>query len=225
MSQRFASNTVVISGGGALADPSKLNIPVKWNQLRAVAIATLCAVGLFSVLASRAAADEFDKKTIVTFNSPVEIPGKALPAGTYVFKLLDSQANRNIVQIFDKDEKKLYATMLAIPDYRLKPSDKPVIMFDERPSGSPPAIRAWFYPGDDYGQQFVYPHDRAVELAKSTNQNVLSMPNSMAKHVTTQAKSAGDPGVQAMHKTEVTAMKPSGEEVELVVVILPKPEK
>src|SRR3984893_16400237 len=123
--------------------------------------AALCVVTLGVGLTPSAAADESDKKTIVTFNAPVEVPGKALPAGTYVFKLLDSTGNRNIVQIYDKDEKKLLATMLAIPDYRMQPSDKPVITFEERPSGTPEALRAWFYPGDTYGQQFVYPHKRA----------------------------------------------------------------
>jgi hypothetical protein len=170
-------------------------------------------------------ASEFDKKTIVTFNAPVEVPGKALPAGTYVFKLLDSESNRNIVQILDKDEKKLYATVLAIPDYRMEPSDKPVITFEERPSGSPEAIRAWYYPGDNYGQQFVYPHKRAVELAKRTNQHVLSMPDEAAKNISTSAKSASDPGVKAMQKTEVTGVNPSGEPVDMGVVVGTKPEK
>jgi len=78
-----------------------------------------------------------NKKTIVTTNAPIEVPGKVLPPGTYVFKLLDSTANRNIVQIFDKDEKQLYATILAIPNYRQEPSDKPLIQLDERPSNSP----------------------------------------------------------------------------------------
>ena len=130
--------------------------------------AALCVMMLGAGLSPKAAADERDKKTIVTFSAPVEVPGKALPAGTYVFKLLDTTSNRNIVQIFDKDEKQLLATILAIPDYRLKPTDKPVIKFEERPSGTPEAIKAFFYPGDEYGLQFVYPHDRAVQIAKRT---------------------------------------------------------
>ena len=131
-----------------------------------LAVTTLCVTVLGIGWTTGAAADERDKKTIVTFSAPVEIPGKALPAGTYVFKVLDSASNRNILQIFDKDEKQLYATILAIPDYRLRPSDKPVIRFEERPSGTPEAIKAFFYPGDDYGLQFVYPHDRAVQIAR-----------------------------------------------------------
>ncbi|HEY1755431.1 MAG TPA: hypothetical protein VGG72_08545 [Bryobacteraceae bacterium] len=115
----------------------------------------------FGLMAVRATADEWDKKTTVTFNAPVEVPGTVLPAGTYVFKLLNSPSDRHIVQIYDADEKKLYATILAVPDYRLKPTDKPVLRFEERPSGQPEALEAFFYPGDNFGQQFVYPHKRA----------------------------------------------------------------
>ena len=196
-------------------------ITSKGSLIRAMAIALLCAAILSMGLVPRASGSEFDKKTIVTFSAPVEIPGKVLPAGTYVFKLLDSAGNRNIVQIFDKDEKKLYATILAIPDYRMKPSDKPIITLEERPSGSPEAIHAWFYPGDNFGQEFVYPHNRAVELAKRTNHNVLSMSNDMARNITAQAKSASDASVQAMEKTEVTGVNPSGQEIELIVVVSP----
>jgi hypothetical protein len=201
-----------------------LNIRAKSNSIRSTVVAMLFVAIFGFVLVSHAKADEWDKKTIVTFSGPVEIPGKVLPAGTYVFKLLNSASNRNIVQVFDKDEKQLFATMLAIPDYRLQPSEKPVISFEERPSGSPEAIKAWFYPGDVYGQQFVYPRKRAVELAKQTNQNVLSMPNELNQNITTQAKSANEPSVQAMQKAEVTGVKPSGEQIELAQAVSSKPE-
>ncbi|HLG96637.1 MAG TPA: LPXTG cell wall anchor domain-containing protein [Bryobacteraceae bacterium] len=201
-----------------------LNITAKSNRIRSAVVAMLFVAIFGFVLVSQAKADEWDKKTVVTFSGPVEIPGKVLPAGTYVFRLLNSASNRNIVQIFDKDEKQLFATMLAIPDYRLQPSDKPVIRFEERASGSPEAIKAWFYPGDVYGQQFVYPHKRAVELAKRTNQNVLSMPNELNQNISTPAKSASEPSVQAMEKAEVTGVKPSGEPIQLAQAVASKPE-
>jgi len=101
-------------------------------------------------------ADEWDKKTVLTFNEPVEVPGKVLAAGTYVFKLLDSESDRNIVEIYTADEKHLVTTLMAIPDYREEPAGKTIVTFEERPSGSPEALHAWFYPGDNYGVQFVY---------------------------------------------------------------------
>ena len=93
-----------------------------------------------------ARADQWDQKTVFTFGGPVEIPGQILPAGTYVFKLHSSVSNRHIVQVFNKDENHIFGTFLAIPDYRLRPSSKPIIKFHERPAGSPDAVRAWFYP-------------------------------------------------------------------------------
>ncbi len=107
-------------------------------------------------LAPAARADEWDKRTVMTFNAAVEIPGKVLEAGTYVFKLLDSPSDRTVVQIFTPDEKRLVTTVLTIPDYRLDPSDKTVVTFEEGPAGTPAAIHSWFYPGDNYGVEFVY---------------------------------------------------------------------
>lgn len=126
------------------------------NRTRAI-LALLVGLGTLGGMAPRANAGEWDQKTIFTFSGPVEIPGQVLPAGTYVFKLADSSSDRNTVQVFSEDEKHLYGTFLSIPDERLRPAGKPIITFDERTAGSPEAVRAWFYPGDDYGHQFVYP--------------------------------------------------------------------
>src|SRR6476469_4334008 len=125
-------------------------------------------------------ADAWDRKTVITFSGPVEIPGVhltgwgVLPAGTYVFKVVDSASNRHIVQIFSKDELTVYATILAITNYRLKATDKTVITFRERPAGQPEALRAWFYPGRNWGEEFVYPKTKAIEIAKTTHVAVLA---------------------------------------------------
>src|SRR5436189_2810902 len=120
------------------------------------------------IFSTTTTAQPWNKKSTVTFSAPIEIPGvgaQVLPAGTYVFRLLDSLSDRNIVQIFNKNESHLYATILAIPNYRLKATDKTVMTFAERAAGDPQAIRAWFYPGDNFGQEFVYPKDVAMEIA------------------------------------------------------------
>ncbi|MBV8526621.1 MAG: hypothetical protein JOY71_31665 [Acetobacteraceae bacterium] len=132
---------------------------------------------LATLLAASIRADEWNKKTTVTFSEPVQIPGAVLPAGTYVFKLMDSQSDRNIVQIFNTDETHLFATILAIPDYRSNPSDKTILSFDERPVGQPEALESWFYPGDNYGQEFVYPKQKATELAHVNKRPVPSIPD------------------------------------------------
>lgn len=136
--------------------------------------AACCAAALAMLVASPARADVWNKKTFLTFSGPVQVPGVTLPAGTYTFKLADLTGNRHVVQIFDKDEKKIYTTILAIPDQRLEPSSKPVVLFSERPAGTPQAIKAWFYPGETIGNEFVYPRSQAIRIAKATHQSVLT---------------------------------------------------
>jgi len=147
-------------------------------------ILNLTAISLLllgAVLAPNVLADEWNKKTIFTFSEPVQVPGAVLPAGTYVFKLADIVGNRNIVQIFNEEENRLLATILTIPDYRAEASDKTVVTFDERPSNQPQALRSWFYPGDNYGQEFVYPKQKAVELAQANGQSVPSIPDDVTE--------------------------------------------
>jgi len=154
-------------------------------------------------------ADTWNKKTMVTFSGPVEVPGvgaQVLPAGTYMFKLMDSSSNRNIVQIFSEDGTHVYTTILAIPNYRLKPTDKTVITFRERAEGKPEAIRAWFYPGMQWGQEFVYPKLKAIELAKETNEPVLATPEEPTE-------------VAALKEAPVEAVTPAGEEVPLAQAV------
>ena len=136
------------------------------TQLWKSALLTLL-VGAATWFAPVAKADEWDKQTVLTFNEPIEVPGKLLPAGTYVFRLADSQSDRNVVQVFTEDQKQLLATIMAIPAYRIEPTDKTVVTFEERPSGSSEALHKWFYPGDTYGIEFVYPKSEAQLSAKS----------------------------------------------------------
>ena len=125
------------------------------TSLRIVALFVLVAL-LYGAAPPSAKADEWNKKTIVTVNAPVELPGVVLPAGTYVFQLLDSPSDRDIVQVFNQDESHIYATIMAIPDYRVEPTNETIITLEERPKDSPEAIKEWFYPGDLNGLEFVY---------------------------------------------------------------------
>jgi hypothetical protein len=119
-----------------------------------LAVLAVCAAGV--VLPRTAAADEWDKRTILTFSQAVEIPGKVLPAGTYVFQLADSPASRHVVQVFDQ-EGRILATMLMIPTARPAAADDTRITFEEQRAGAPLAIKQWFYPGQLSGEEFIYP--------------------------------------------------------------------
>src|SRR5579871_5748996 len=174
-----------------------------------------CVLVAGAFLLPSAAADEYNKSTTVTFSAPVEVPGVGvhlLPAGTYLFKLMDSPSDRNIVQIFSQDGTHVYTTILAIPNYRLRATDKTVMTFRERAEGQPEALRAWFYPGKNWGQEFVYPKTRAIELAKITQAPVLATPADLS-----------DATVETLKTAPVEAVAPTGDTVELAQVVEPPP--
>ena len=198
-------------------------------KVLAAATTLLCTALLGTMLAPSVRADDWDRKTTVTFSGPVEIPGVhlqgwgVLPAGTYVFKILDSQSDRHVVQIFNQDETKIYATVLAIPNYRLKATDKTVITFSERPAGEPEALRAWFYPGRNWGEEFVYPKARAIELAKTTHTPVLFTAAELPVEVTEPIKTADAPVVVELKRAPIMAVQPTGQEVQLAEVVTMPP--
>jgi len=162
-------------------------------------VVAMASVGLLGIaLAPGARADEWNKLTVMTVNEPIQVPNKVLPPGTYVVKLLDSPSDRHIVQIFDKDQKHLQTTILAIPNYRIQPTGKTVFTFWETPPGQPKALRAWFYPGDNFGQEFAYPKSAAVQIAAVAHEPV----------PTTEATQPTE-----LPKAEVTQTQPEPQEV------------
>ncbi len=172
-------------------------------------------------------ADDWNRKTIINFSAPVEIPGVhlkgwgILPAGTYVFKIVDSKSDRHIVQIFSADEKTIYATILAIPNTRLVATDKTVITFRERPAGQPEALRAWFYPGRTSGEEFVYAKSKAMEIATTTKTPVLFVPDEITVEVTEPIQPADQPLIAQLRQAPVMAVQPTGDQVELAQVVTP----
>jgi len=138
--------------------------------VRFLAVLTLALLG--TIFTSGVQADNWNKKTVVTFSQPFEIPGQILPAGTYTIKLVDLASERHIVQFLDADGIKVLATVLAINNWRLRPTGKTVVNFAETVGDNPEAVKAWFYPGDNFGQEFVYPKHRAIELAVATKEPV-----------------------------------------------------
>src|SRR4029450_6509677 len=160
--------------------------------------------GLMSVASARA--DEWDRKTVLTFSQPFEVPGHVLPAGAYLFKLADSTGDRHLVQIYTADGSRIIATVMTIPDYRLRTTDETVIKFNEVPRGAPEAIRAWFYPGNTVGQEFVYPKARAMELAKRSKAVVPAL----AVDVTDDT---------ALKTAPIVAITPDAEEVPVTAAI------
>jgi hypothetical protein len=135
-------------------------------NLRAWCLGAALALMGSTVIPARA--DQWNKETRLEINGPLEIPGKVLTPGTYIFKLADNHGDRNIVQAWSVDaggRRKFVTTFFAISAYDMETPDKTIIRLEERPSGSPQAIHSWFYPGENTGWQFVYPKSKSFQLA------------------------------------------------------------
>jgi hypothetical protein len=141
------------------------------NYAKILALAVyvvLCSVALMPTIQ----ADTWNKKTVLTVNEPLQLPTVLLQPGTYVLKLMDSQSDRHIVQVFDKNDQHLITTILAIPNYRLRQTGKTQFQFWEVPEGQPKALRAWFYPGDLVGDEFAYPKNMSTQIASYSKTTV-----------------------------------------------------
>jgi outer membrane biosynthesis protein TonB len=149
-----------VKRSGSSATERKEYIFMRSNILKriGVSIAALAGIALVGgVLTERAHADEWDKMTLLTLSEPTQVADTYLEPGTYMFKLAADQSNREIVQIFNKDRSHLINTIIAFPAYRVFPTGDTKISYWETPPGSAKAVRTWFYPGDNYGEEFRYP--------------------------------------------------------------------
>jgi hypothetical protein len=137
-----------------------------------------CALAFVVSLAGTTAAaqEPANQLTYFTFSAPFELPGgKTLPAGKYVFRIMDSPSNRHIVHVMSEDQTQVHATLMAIPAQRLEPASEPEVRFMEAEANAPPAIRTWWYPGRSVGHEFIYPKDHARRLAARQSEGVLTV--------------------------------------------------
>src|SRR5437773_1297768 len=147
-----------------------------------------------------AAFADLPRKTAFSTNEPLEIPGTLIEPGQYIFKLIEAQPERNVLQVFETvqlwtaDETRLVSTLLTMPNYDLPTTDKTVFSFFERGPKQAKALRLWFAPGRNYGQEFVYPKGQAVELARVVGRSVLSMPAELPGDIGKFARMVVEPG-------------------------------
>jgi hypothetical protein len=171
--------------------------------LNKLLIASLC-LAVISIITPKASAQRFDRGTKITVNQPFEVPGRALPAGTYVIRLMDVAGTRTVFQILNEDETKSYAIVLGIPDFRLETTGKTALTFYETHPGTPVPIRSWFYPGYNSGIEFVYPKNRAVEIAKTSGEPVIAFET---------PEFIEEPSPYEFETEPLVTIEPAGEEV------------
>src|SRR5207302_7378579 len=114
-----------------------------------------------TLFASTAQAQTEDKRTYFTFSGPVALPGATLPAGRYLFRIVDTTSSRKVIQVLSDDGKKPFTMSNTIPDQRRDAPKDATVAFYETARGTPAAVKTWWYPGETIGYQFIYPRSQA----------------------------------------------------------------
>lgn len=177
-------------------------------SIRKVALACMTAA-MVTISVNAGAQGPANQDTFFTFSQAVELPKTTLPAGTYFFQLMDSPSNRHIVKVMSQDRKELFATLLAIPYYSNdRPPEEPQVRFMETPAANgvaaTNAIKIWFYPGNSVGHEFIWPRDKAIQLAKATGVSVLTTKTEEESSDLTRIDAAGAEAAVAV-ETEASA--------------------
>lgn len=141
----------------------------------AVVVAGLTSAAAGAAAPAAAQMVDTNERTKITIDKPVEIPGSTLQPGAYWFELIDSKVTRQAVRVQNEDESKTIATLIAVPVYRQLDATKGDTQLTLSPTSgsSAAALESWFFPGKQYGHQFVYPKAQASQIAGRSKRTIL----------------------------------------------------
>ena len=148
------------------------------NTRKAITFMIAFVVAFVLFFEVSAHADMTEQATRITFSQPVQIPGQVLPAGTYWFLLANISEQQDVVQIYNSDRSKLYATLETATIESQEATGHTVVKLAEQESSKPDALVAWFYPGETTGHEFLYPKDQEKQLSQDSQQTVVATPSS-----------------------------------------------
>jgi len=134
------------------------------KHLRGAMIASAVALVL-GLGATTANADDYNRRTILTIDQPMAVPGATLTPGTYTFILGNPESSRDVVLILREDG----TPVTSVHTKRVSRNDENrdlALFVALNENGAMPMMKGWFYPGDRDGYAFVYPSDQARAMAR-----------------------------------------------------------
>lgn len=120
---------------------------------------------LISVLSPARVRAQSADRVHIQFGRSFRVPGATLPAGSYLFIPGDPVAGQLIIEIHKGDASELVATVLAIESQLPRPFGVTLVDY---PTTNPPALRAWFHPGNPRGYEFVYTREEGSAIFRET---------------------------------------------------------
>ena len=134
------------------------------KHLRGAMLASAAAL-VWCLSASTATADDYNRRTILTIDQTMAVPGATLTPGTYTFILGNPETSRDVVLILREDGTPV--TSAHITRVSRNNENRDLALFVAlNENGDMPMMRGWFYPGDRDGYQFVYPTEQARTIAR-----------------------------------------------------------
>jgi hypothetical protein len=147
---------------------------------------TCLALGTFATLLGVASAPVVNaqsdrENSTFTVAEPLDVGGFTLPAGTYLIRVVMLDSNRNMIQVSNVEQTKVFANVLATPHPiradEVVPSSR--FVYYATAPGQLKALRTWFARDTTNGQDIVYPKRRAMELAAAAKESVIAIPDAV----------------------------------------------
>lgn len=110
---------------------------------------------------------------------PIEVGAFTLQPGTYLIKVVMLTSNRNMIQVSNVEQTKVYANVLATP-HPIRPNEVNAstrYVYYPAVPGQMRVLRSWFARDTSNGQDIVYPKKRATELAALAREPVIAVPD------------------------------------------------
>ena len=194
-------------------------------------LTSACVFAVLAFTGTTTHAQTIDNRTYFTFSGPVTLPGVTLPAGKYLFRNPDTPTGRRVVQVLSDDGRRAYAQLLTIPVQRFDAPKEPEVRFMETAEGTAAAIKAWWYPGNTIGWEFIYPKEQALRLAKGAGAPVLTTTNAQndtteemkTADLTRVSASGSETGVTVEEKPAATAVAGTSQEGQIAASTIEVP--
>ena len=123
-------------------------------------LSVFLSAGLLSFIAvPKAHAIGWHQEIFVTVNKPVEIPGRVIGPGTYIFRVVRPDLTPYAVQVINESTDRSEGIFLTLPAHQAQLTGRTVIKLLEAKADNAnavPEITKWFYPGNRTGHEFIY---------------------------------------------------------------------
>jgi hypothetical protein len=139
-------------------------------------------LALVMLMAIPALAHHPSLQTSITVDERTMVPGQTLePNTTYMLKVLKSDTDRHVVQIFNENGSTMLTSFLGVSDKET--GNQTGFSFMEMQGDRDKVVREWFYP-EWGGLKFVYSEKEARDIQQHSNESVMWTKNRVTANPT-----------------------------------------